>query len=237
VNTYLIKPFITVCLALLFALGGLAQDQSKIDSLNVACGELKPDSNRVNCLIELSGEWLVADPTTSLQYSTLALELAQSLGHQEILIKAHKATALSHGYLLDPESSKPHYLEAIKLLDQLGDENRKGNMYLNLGADYIYTAQYDSCMHYLLKALPIYRSVGNKLGVSKVHNNLAIAYRHMGYFNEAISTYRQSIAYKKEVDNREGWEYTSNFSNTNISPISILYFYSLFLFSISIFCF
>jgi hypothetical protein len=70
-----------------------------------------------------------------------------------------------------------------------------------------------------------------------VHNNLAIAYRHMGYFNEAISTYRQSIAYKKEVDNREGWEYTSNFSNTNISPISILYFYSLFLFSISIFCF
>ncbi|MFZ6050998.1 LuxR C-terminal-related transcriptional regulator [Halocola ammonii] len=166
------------------------------------CNSLKADSSRVGCLIEASKQFLLSDPQHSLVYSEAALQIAESNGQAELHADALKSVALSHGYSGQPEKGKPYYLKAVRLLDK--NPQRRGNMFLNLGADYQYVRKYDSSMHYFLQALPQYEEAGDKLGISKVQNNLAVVYRRMGFYSMAIESYRESLQSKQVAGDQEG---------------------------------
>ena len=188
---------LTLCL---FLTASAAQGQQ--DTLLIKCNSLKEDSSRVGCLIGASQQFLLSNPEQSLLYSKAALEVAEESGIVDLHADALKAVALSHGYAGKPEEGKPFYLEAVRILK--ADPQRQGNMLLNLGADYQYVRKYDSSMHYFLKALPKYKEAGDKLGITKVQNNLAVVYRRMGFYSMAIESYLKSLEGKLAMDDQEG---------------------------------
>lgn len=200
----MLKYSLMFLLLLAVSIRGNGQDQVKIDSLSSVVSSLSDGEEKVRALIALSSCWLVADASKAIPKAEKALELAKNIDNQELLVDALKAAALSHGYNLDPENSKPYYLEAVEVLENMDSPRRQGNMYLNLGADYQYTRQFDSSMYYMLEALPFYKEAQDTSGISKVHNNLAIVYRAVGYYEKAIESYALSISQKRKLADEEG---------------------------------
>lgn len=168
------------------------------------CAELASDTSETRCFIDASKSFLVSEPEKAIRLANSALEAAERSGNDEYIVMALKAVAFGHGYNYDPENSKPYYLRAVAILQELGDVRQQADMYLNLGADYEFVRQYDSTMFYFSRALPLYEESGDEIGIGRTQNNLAIVYRKLGYYSRAKEYYNLSLESKKRINNDEG---------------------------------
>lgn len=98
-----------------------------------------------------------------------------------------------------PQAIKAHQ-QAEQLANQLGDEQRVGQIALTLGVDYLRAREYDEAIRYGQKALQTFDRLhitGREVGAA--HNLLGLVFRALGRWEEAAEHLQEAIAIWREA--------------------------------------
>lgn len=203
------------------SLGVKAQDSTttSIDSLIVLLMNDHEDTSRVEVYNQLSDEYLTIDYSKSLEYSTLALDLASKLNFDEGLLRAHIAIAhIQMAYLLNYKKSQTHYDAALPIALRL--EDKVSEMSIYKGLSYIYSASdnFRLALDYNSRAIKVAEQLEDITAQSELNAYLGGIYEDSGDTIAAIDAYAEVLAIER----------ANNFKNTsNASMSSIARYYLL----------
>lgn len=198
-----------------------AQDSTNttIDSLIVLLMNDSEDTSRVDVYNHLSDEYLAIDYTKSLEYATLALDLASELNYDQGLLNAHVAVAhIQMAYLLNYKKSQTHYDAALPIALRLEDKISEMSIYK--GLSYIYSASdnFRLALDYNSRAISVAEQLEDITAQSELNAYLGGIYEDSGDTLSAIDAYAEVLAIERE----------NNFKNTsNASMSSIARYYLL----------
>lgn len=119
-----------------------------------------------------------------------------------------KSTLLLHlskeNWYSNPRSSIQYARQAGNIGTQLGDDTLRAKALGQIGSAYYFLQIPDSAVLYLKKALHIYKTIGNKHGISITSNNLGLLSDYTGDYELAIHYYFQSLKIDKELGDKKG---------------------------------
>jgi len=76
--------------------------------------------------------------------------------------------------------------ESLGLIENTKDKSIVGNVYMNMGLATEARGEYTSSLAFNAKALQIFQTLGDTIGISSILNNIGIAYNQMGDYSMAV---------------------------------------------------
>lgn len=104
----------------------------------------------------------------------------------------------------------PNFINAIKLFEELKDENSVAQCYSQMGICYFLQYQYDNALLYYTKAIDIYLKTNNKKDLAGVLINQGIVYTYINRLTDAEKNYLKALEIYKETNNAAGLSPTYN---------------------------
>ncbi|MCS6813038.1 MAG: CHAT domain-containing tetratricopeptide repeat protein, partial [Cyanobacteria bacterium] len=96
------------------------------------------------------------------------------------------------------------YLEALKILQEVGNRQGEGVLLLNVANAYEQLNQDAEALQYLQRSVAVLREVGNRGVEASALGNLGVVYDRVGQPDQAIAAFQQALAIQRELGNREG---------------------------------
>lgn len=212
------KFLLTGLFLLLMSIQSAGQQEDNDLTLHERLKNSKLDSTRVAILLEICQSHLGKNLDSAFKYAVEARDVSRSIDHLENEAYSVLNMGRSYGYAGEIEEAKKHYREAARLFTEFGDELEATDTQFETGVDYLFAAQYDSSLTYLMTALPVYERHQDTSRLGKIYNNMAIVYRRIGFFNEATQFYRKSYDLRKATGDRGGMA-------TTLLNIGVLHFH------------
>ncbi len=178
------------------------QGQVKIDSLVNVLANMKEDTNKVNILNDIAGEYSNINTDYGVKYGQMAFTLATKIDFQ-------KGVALSEINLGVNVQNKSDYLKALeyyedaaKIYEDLDEKRGITNAMADIGSAYEDLSDYPKALEYDLKALKLYEEAGNKNKIAVVTNNIGNVYESLRDFQNALEYYLKSLKIAEEIKDK-----------------------------------
>lgn len=133
----------------------------------------------------------------SLENIDKGLDIAYE--HNELrseLLKSKGWTLIRQG---DYEEAEKVLEKGKELAEVSGDTNKRGNIYLALGALYYHTSDYDSSEHHIKESINIFEEIENLKKLSASYNNLALVYSALGEPGKSLEYHENCLEMSKEI--------------------------------------
>lgn len=182
---------------LLFSIGGISQHKSKsVDSLLWAIQHAtKPDSNKVNLLLQLGDAYQndENDLLSAKQFYTQAGSLSRKIGYQAGILEYifDYSDALVQQGIYD--SSLSLNQEAKRLAIQTKDSSRLVRANFNIGVSYSGLENYPEAIGYFLRAADYYEKKSKMDKVGMCDNELSILFRQTKDYEKAVFYGKRAI--------------------------------------------
>ena len=190
-NRY-IKIFSTITIVLLVSFQ-VYGNQIRIDSLEVALKNTTNKEQQFDLLLKLAENYKHIDPSKTMSYANLALELAAS----DHIKKGKALTYIARAYFIsgNPRKALDIHYKALISYRKSGDSLSVANTYVNIGEDFRRLSEPGNAINYYLKALTLYSLLNNYENLASVYTNIGIIYRTTGEYDKAISHYEKALQY------------------------------------------
>lgn len=191
-----------------------SQESDKyIDSLSTLLNKSEGE-NKVDILNNLSKASWNKSYKTSLEYSTLAYDLASRINYFEGMADATNRMGNVYFFLKDSTRALDFYRKSLELAQTTGDEKRKGMVYNNIGLLYASLRNHEKAIHYYKLGLESKIKEGNKQLISSSLANLGNSYYEIKNFSKSIDYFKQLINIHIETGDSsalaQGYEYYGN---------------------------
>jgi signal transduction histidine kinase/Tfp pilus assembly protein PilF len=167
-----------------------AQNPS-IDSLKNLIHQ-REGMRKVQLLNDLSREYWQIAPDTSLKYAQQALEVAETLKHEESISDAYNRIGNAYYFLNNKERALDYYQRSLQIREKLGDPERLNQIYNNLGVYYILSSRQEKALEYYKKALEVSKQAGIEKDIASSIRSLAGYYQQVNNPQKAIEYYLQA---------------------------------------------
>jgi predicted ATPase/class 3 adenylate cyclase len=144
-----------------------------------------------------TGEYVEAQ-----QAATQAVNLAEAVREQELLLEADYALAWSYLQHSDSDQALIHAREALPLARQSGRRRDEGNILNILGMISIAEGDYFQASGYLKDFLSIARQIDDRERESTALNNLGVAMTILGHYQAAQSYFQQYLNIALEMGDK-----------------------------------
>ena len=172
----LLQPAFTICFILLFQF--LFSQNSKIDSLHALLKTDKEDTNKVNHLNKLFGDYIYSSPDTALNYAQQALKLSEKINWKKGIANSFGNLGVCYRLKADYPKALDYYLKALMIDEELKDKSGMTKRLGNIGTVYSQQADYPKALDFYLKALKMAEELGDKNIEAKWLGNIGIVYRN-----------------------------------------------------------
>ncbi len=141
---------------------------------------------------------------SALYHATRALRLAQAndLQHQTVLALNYQGVAYRNLSVYSKAFEK--YLEALKLAEEIGDEEQRGYALINIGNLYLFQTNFEGAARYFVQALDQAQSLGDKRMQGYCFVNLGRTYRGKSEFGQSELYFNQALEVRKELKDSYG---------------------------------
>lgn len=156
------------------------------DSLLIALGKSKEDTNKIWLLNDLGSHYLNKNPSTSIAYLSEAIQLSTTLNFNAGLIDSYKNLGTAFFYLGAYDSTKYYWKKSLYLIPQ-HNVVKKGDAYNNMGVIFQRTKSIDSSLTYHLMALQLRKTTSDSTLAAKSLSNIASLYRQMGQYDQSLN--------------------------------------------------
>jgi two-component system, NarL family, sensor histidine kinase UhpB len=178
---------------------------SIIDSLQKVVAMHSRDTNEIKALDLLGSEFMRKDMDKALFYSHQQIALANSLGIDFGLSSAYSGLVGMHqnAGLMD---SARYYLDRLEELAKKNTTDKKAsiNYFNSAGLFYKNQGKYTEALPYLLEALRILGTSGDKTGRAGQLLNVGNAYNYLGDMKNAADYHLKALVLFEEVKNKRG---------------------------------
>jgi two-component system, sensor histidine kinase PdtaS len=172
---------------------GFSQNQSLIDSLKTVLNNSNPDTNRVILLSNLCFEYANSDPNEALVYGHLGESLASQLKYKKGTALCKAKMGLVYFNQGQYENALVHYLQALKISEEIGDKNGISDNLCNIGTVYRTQKKYDKALEYQFRALAIDEATGNRYAIASDHTNIGNIYFDAADYQKAMIYYPKAL--------------------------------------------
>ena len=138
------------------------------------------------------------DNQQSLMFFQLALNTAREKLYYDLEAENHVNLGIVHKRIGNYPESKSHYLQALSLYSELGNQLGISRTYQNLGVVTDLLRELDKAMEYYQKALEIEHKLDRTVDLGSIYNNMAIIEYKRNNLDEAIDMMKTTLAYYKE---------------------------------------
>lgn len=162
------------CILFAFLIAPALKGQTGIDSLRQKLEQAqKPDTKRVDILNQLGYEYWIIDSKKSIEYSSEALNLADTLNYHAGIAKAERVIGVSYWTLGQPKLALENLSAALNTYKEINDEEGVANCLLNMGMVYAAIEDHD-------KALDLYDEAIKKFLKLNLKSRIATTYTKIG---------------------------------------------------------
>lgn len=194
-----------------------SQNKSTIDSLNMLLKASRPDTNKIILLSQLCYEYANSDPNKALVFGHLGQSLAIQLDFK-------KGNALCLGKMGmiyynqgEYENALVHYLQALKLNEEIGNKNGVSDNLCNIGTVYRTQKKYEKALEYQFKALKMDEDSENKYAIASDHTNIGNIYFDAENYQKAMIYYPKALKVFEELSDKQN-------TATVLNNIGAIYF-------------
>ncbi len=201
--------FTSICFSI-FKKSGFAQNPPKIDSLTFELNRAVDDSIKIELLVQLAVINRSIDFKKSVEYSLLAMELANEVQNEKLLTKVlvNAGVTFLHKGLFD-EAVK-FFKQQLELGKKIGYENIIGRAYFNLGNVRLVLEDYSKALEYFSNAMKYINSYnenqGKKLTIleqATINNPMGLMYTGFDDFDQAESYFLLGMNATKGISGAE----------------------------------
>ncbi len=188
----------------------LEETTSPLDSLYKNFESLEADSLKVRALVEMSNVLREDDFKKSLDYSLEALQLAEQLGDDRLILLSTinlAITCLQKGLY---EQAVYHFSSQLEIGERLKDKEVIGKAYYNLGLIRLILEDYEEADKLVKRGnrllLEHYEESGNEWSLNQqlsIKNSMAIIAKGLENFSLAEKFFLESL---KKIDGKSGYE-------------------------------
>ncbi len=133
----------------------------------------------------------------SLENIDKGLDIASE--HNELrseLLKGKGWTLIRQG---DYEEAEKVLEKGKELAEVSGDMDKRGNIYLALGALYYHTSDYENSEHHIKESINIFEEIENLKKLSASYNNFALVYSAVGEPDKSLEYHEKCLEMSKEI--------------------------------------
>ena len=168
--------------------------QARVDSLLAELPHFaKPDTNRVNLLGRISGEFHFINPNESINYANQALVLAQQLNWKIGMSAAYIYLGNSHQLKTDNTQALKAYLSGLKIAEETKDKGLIRVIKGNIGFIYQDLGNYPKALAYFEKALKSAEEVGDKRDMAIWFYNIGNVYGRQGEYVKQLEYSQKAL--------------------------------------------
>ncbi|WP_207924568.1 ATP-binding protein [Pedobacter changchengzhani] len=171
-----------------------AQNQKKLDSLEIIVKSSKPDSIKIIAYGDLSWGYGFINFDKALFFGNEELKLAKKLNNQEAIALAHSDIGNAYTRVNKFTEALANYKISYQIRDKLGLKAKAVGSLSNIAVIYKQQGRYDEAILYMTKALKIYEETGDEVKEAIVLVNIGNIYRNFrknalskSYFERAIT--------------------------------------------------
>jgi class 3 adenylate cyclase/TPR repeat protein len=146
------------------------------DSLFRVLKDMPEDSNRVNVLLKISGEFYRSDPDIARSYAIQAKELAEKIEFDRGLGYAHKAIGMSYYFQNNWIDALVEWELALDVFRSIGHREGESNMLNNLGAVHFNGGDNEAALKFYLQSLKAAEETGDTLRTVTALINIGTVY-------------------------------------------------------------
>ena len=184
-----------------------------IDSLNKRL-EISEGNERVIILNELYKQYVNNDPIKALEYTTMALELAQQLEDSSGMASSYNNIGVLNKNRGNLDDALASYLESVKIQQANKYVDALAFTYNNIGTIYSLKGEYEKALVSFNQALEQFEEIGHKLMMIGTLNNIGNVYTDLGEYDYALQNYMRSLQLYEELeDNSKAFVPFNNIGN------------------------
>lgn len=194
-----------------------AQNKNTTDSLSKLLRVSREDTNKVILLSQICHEYANSDPNKALVYAHLGKSLATQLHFK-------KGSALCLGKMGmvyynqgEYENALVHYLQALKINEEIGNKNGVSDNLCNIGTVYRTQKKYEKALEYQFKALKMDEDSENKYAIASDHTNIGNIYFDAENYQKAMIYYPKALEVFEELSDKQN-------TATVLNNIGAIYF-------------
>ncbi|MCG8576099.1 MAG: PAS domain S-box protein [Flavobacteriales bacterium] len=205
-TSYLRLTQLVFFLLLGFFQTGFAQEdepmnQKKIDSLIMVLSYSEENADKVDVLNSISTEFLNVDYKKSLEYSELALNLAEKLNYQEGVVQASIGIGNIYiNYSLNYYKGLPHLTKALEVAESIDDQQKVMQVYRQFAYLNSLLGQYDKAIEFNFRALDIAEDRGKYEELSEIYAYIGDLYIEMGDIKKGMDYYQMVFDIETQND-------------------------------------
>ena len=168
----------------------------------------KLDTSQVNACYALAKHYLYDSTLQAQEYAIKGIGMATFLNFSEGKGHCQNMLAMSHEILGRLDEALIIYEEAFESLSQCGQKDYAAGIIVNMGVAHYYSGNRGEALKYYLRALDYARENQLREQESKLLNNIAVVYRELKQYPQAIEIYKSSLQIKKELHDSLGYANT-----------------------------
>ena len=182
-----------------------AQDQMRIDSLQIRLSNAKEDTSKVKILIDLSDTYYGKDAIKALQYAKEALQVSGDINSE--LFKTRSYIKIGNNLILigNYDEALANFLSALKISQQNNFEYEELISYNSLGIIQDRIDKFDEALKYYFEALNIYNKavergepIHKMKNIQGLYNNIGNIYLSKNILNTAEEYYLKGLKLSEE---------------------------------------
>lgn len=189
----------------------IAQNQTKIDSLENILKNTQDDTLKLKILNKLALTIKNSNPEKALQYAVQQLELSEAYcrknthpSNRENIVKAYNNLGVINKSLGNYDKAMEFYMKGLKISEDI--KNRKGASisYINIGEINRIQGNYEKAIEFYLMSLKISKDIGDSNGIASIYNNIAIIHDNRGNYVKAMEFYLMSLKIREYIGDKWG---------------------------------
>lgn len=185
-----------------------AQQQRKIDSLNVVLKATKPDTNRVNVFYYLSDSYYDTDPYKAIEYAKQGLSLANKIGFTIGESICLNSLGISYSQLGKFDTALIYYEKRLEIVTRINDRKGIATTYDNMGIVYIHFGETDKALALRKNANEIYTELNELSLLASGYNWIGNIYKERGEYPVALENYLKSVRIFEDNNDDQNIAYT-----------------------------
>ena len=197
------RQALTLIILLITCMASFAQDRNTIDSLKtIINNKTTKDTTIIHAYLELSYVYKNIDLDTALSYADLALNKSLKIKYKKGIAEAYRRKGITMINLSNYILADSLLNIAIPIYKEINNQTGVMNCYIALSAVACYKEENRLVIDYSLKALKIAeeKELIKKKGL--IFNNIGIAYKNMGDYENATKYELDALRIFKEFDNK-----------------------------------
>ncbi len=198
-----IKKLGILFLSVLLSLSVFSEGKPLSDSLLAKIEKTNSQREKIFLYNELAVYYWYNRPSKTIEYGKKALELAEELENDSLIINSRINLGIGYSYIADYKNAMNQFIQSLSLSDKINSKSGVSNSLSNIAIIFDYLGNYEKAEAFYVKSIKISKEIKDGKGTIGGLNNLGILYSKTKKYKKALDCYNEALVLEKVLKDKQ----------------------------------